>query len=655
MSVVIPIYNDFETLPRAVESVHSQDITDLEVVIVDDGSTDGRRFESPDGCAVPVRVVKHDFRRGAGAARNTGVAAARGEFVAFLDADDQWLPQKLRQQLKTLEETNTSVNCCSYFLCRSDTIWTVTSLAPARNWIRNLFWGCHLSPGSTLVIRRSVFEEVGGFDEMLPRLEDWDLLLRIAESHAISITAPPLARIFIDDPPPSAAVSASLAKIYQKHFSTASRHGARQRLRAAILLERAAVEYRDGRLLKALALAVGSFVNHPGRNWRFYRRMAAHVARFRGHRRRTSAKRASDPENFSRVLHVTTGLDIGGAEGALVSLVEGERPESRPIGAVSLTGPGSHGAAIVAGGVPVFALQMPSCRVSVRGILRLALLIRRLKPEIVQSWMYHADLVSLVGLYLSGRRHRTKLVWGIRCSDMDFNHYSRLLRLVVRLSVLLSRFPNAIIANSERGRDSHLILGYRPRHFFVVHNGVDMLRFKPDSDARAEIRRTIGIGEDEVTIIHVARIDPMKDHHCLLEALARVRDARGVLVGRGTERIAVPPSIVALGLRSDMPALYASADIVISSSAFGEGFPNAIAEGMAAGLPVVATDVGDTRALVGDCGMIVPPRSPAALAAALQELIDDSARRVDLGRRARHHYSLDTYVRRFGEAYSKIP
>jgi glycosyltransferase involved in cell wall biosynthesis len=160
-------------------------------------------------------------------------------------------------------------------------------------------------------------------------------------------------------------------------------------------------------------------------------------------------------------------------------------------------------------------------------------------------------------------------------------------------------------------------------------------------------------------LAHVARVDPMKDHASLRTALMQLPDVTALLIGRGTEQLPAAPNVHRLGRRDDVERLLAAADIVVSSSAFGEGFANVLAEGMACGLPAVATDVGDARAIVADSGLIVPPRDPGALAAAIREIVRaGAAARSERGARARAHivenFAMNRAVGRFAELYRSL-
>jgi glycosyltransferase involved in cell wall biosynthesis len=208
------------------------------------------------------------------------------------------------------------------------------------------------------------------------------------------------------------------------------------------------------------------------------------------------------------------------------------------------------------------------------------------------------------------------------------------------------------VANSFAGRAEHLRLGYAPRAFPVIPNGIDVVRFRPDREARDRIRRELGIAGDTPVVVNAARLDPMKDLGSLIDVAKALPHVTVLVAGAGTESLQGPPNLVALGVRTDMPALYAAADLALSSSAFGEGFSNFIAEAMACGLPVVATEVGDARLIIDDDRQIVPPRNVAAMAAALSTLLEGNGTHKEAsGMRGRDRivsqFSLERCVRAF--------
>ncbi len=360
-----------------------------------------------------------------------------------------------------------------------------------------------------------------------------------------------------------------------------------------------------------------------------------------------------------KIVYVTAGLRGGGAEAMLTRLATAKPAVADEITVVSLLPAEAHVGRLRAAGVTVVELQFDRAGGVAWGLVKLAKLIAERRPDIVQGWMYHGDLAALVALIMSGQRKQTRLVWSIRCSDMDLRRYGLGLRAVVKACTMLSGWPDLVTANSAAGLKFHLALGYRPRRAEIVANGIDVDEFRPDAAARHALRIELGIPENATVLAHVARVDPMKDHATFLAAMAQLPDVSALLVGAGTENLPAARNLVRLGRRSDVARLFTAADFVVSSSRFGEGFSNALGEGMACGLPAVATDVGDAKLIVGDTGLVVPPGDPDAFAAAIRTLAGESAAaRVERGSRARGriagNFALASAVRRHVELYASL-
>jgi glycosyltransferase involved in cell wall biosynthesis len=361
-----------------------------------------------------------------------------------------------------------------------------------------------------------------------------------------------------------------------------------------------------------------------------------------------------------KILYVTAGLRGGGAEAMLTRLATATPGVADEIIIVSLLPAEAHIDRLRAAGVTVAEFNFERATGVARGLVELARLIAARRPDIVQGWMYHGDLAALVALVMSGRRRRTRLVWSIRCTALDLRHYGGFgLRLVVKACTLLSGWPDLVTANSVAGLKSHLALGYRPRRAEVVANGIDVDAFRPDPAARRAVRLDLGIPENAIVLAHVARVDAMKDHAAFLAAMAQLPEVSALLVGAGTEDLPAAHNVIRLGRRQDVARLFAAADFVVSSSRFGEGFSNVLGEGMACGLPAIATDVGDAKLIVGDTGVVVPPEDPVALAAGIRTLAGESAAaRAERGARARarivENFALAGAVKRHVQLYASL-
>jgi glycosyltransferase involved in cell wall biosynthesis len=327
-----------------------------------------------------------------------------------------------------------------------------------------------------------------------------------------------------------------------------------------------------------------------------------------------------------RISHIITDLNTGGAERMLVNLVTRLDRSSFSNEVISLIEPGLMARELKAAGIPVINLNMRRGRPSMSGMVALVRHLRRSRPAILQSWLYHADLVATLASWTSPG---SALVWNIRCSDLPSQSDAVRLGRLVKLLARLSSWPQAVICNSRAGREFHAAFGYRPRHWVDIPNGVDTARFRPRPEARRELRQEIGVGPDELVVGWVARFHPMKDLPTFLRAarlFANVNpNAHFFICGDGFDRsnrevmaliaqVELINQVHLLGVRNDMEAVYPAFDVLALSSAYGEGFPNVLIEAMACGVPCVATDVGDSRVIVADTGLIVPPGDADALA-----------------------------------------
>lgn len=372
-----------------------------------------------------------------------------------------------------------------------------------------------------------------------------------------------------------------------------------------------------------------------------------------------------------RVLHVITGLIFGGAEVMLYRLIAATQSREMSHEVVSLTELGEISGRIRQLGVPTHALGMTRSRLpDPVKLLRLVALVRAFRPDLVQTWMYHADLLGGLAAKLAGA---PRIYWGLHNAVVDEVHTRRTTRWTVSACAKLSRWiPDGIVTVSRAAQDLHVAAGYDPAKFVFIPNGFDVTTFRPDAAIRAEARAELGLPDGALAIGMVARVDPMKDHPNFIRAAAllagRLPEARFLLCGPHTTpqnadlarllaEHGVDERFHLLGNRNDIPRVMNALDVCTLSS-LGEAFPLAIGEAMSCGIPCVVTDVGDSAYLVGDTGRVVPPRDPAALAGAWEALarLDPGARR-ELGLAAREriaqHFALPHVVEQYAELYRR--
>lgn len=370
-----------------------------------------------------------------------------------------------------------------------------------------------------------------------------------------------------------------------------------------------------------------------------------------------------------RVAHVITDLDLGGAEVMLERLLPALAESAVENTVICLSTPGVLAERIRARGTKVICLDMRSSRPNPLALARLWRLLRALRPDIVQTWLYHADAAGL----LAGLAARVpRVVWNIRCAELDPGDHPRYLPVLLRTLAAASGLPAAVVCNSEAGRREHERLGYRPKRWEIIPNGFDVDRFAPSPDAHTRLRAELGVPGETRLVGILARYHPMKDHPTFLRAaqavVAQRADTHLMAVGRGVAESAELAVLVqALGLvgrvhlraeTTDAALFLAGLDCAVSSS-YSEAFPNVVAEAMACGVPCVVTDVGESAAIVGDTGVVVPPRDPARLAAAILERLSLSPRaRAAVGQAARarviDHYSLRAAAGRYRALYDVL-
>jgi glycosyltransferase involved in cell wall biosynthesis len=367
-----------------------------------------------------------------------------------------------------------------------------------------------------------------------------------------------------------------------------------------------------------------------------------------------------------RVLFVTAGLGRGGAESFLVRLVRRLASRGHDCAVASLGSKGPLASEIASSGIPVSELG--------RGVAspswRLAGLARTFRPDVVQGWMYRANLAAC--LAARATRPRSALVWSVRQGLNDLEISPWLTRATIAGNARWSRLPFAIVYNAASAARQHEAAGFLADRTRVVPNGIELSPNHSEGGARSRVRATLGIPDGAFVVGLFARWHPVKNHRGFVEAarlFARRRSSVGfVLAGAGIdsdnralaswlEGAGIKKNCVLLGERSDVSALLPAIDVATLAS-LGEALPNSLLEAMASGVPCVAPDVGDIAELVGPTGEVVPAGDAEALASGWERLaaMSEEKRRV-LGDQARarvtERFSLDRAADAFEALYDE--
>jgi len=331
-----------------------------------------------------------------------------------------------------------------------------------------------------------------------------------------------------------------------------------------------------------------------------------------------------------KVMHIISGLEAGGAESVLAQLVLADSLNQHVV--ISLHTGGFYGPILNDHGVKVVPLRISKGLSIVRGVMSLHSQLTSEKPDIVQTWMYHADLFGGLVARLAGQK---AICWGIHNSNITADALSTTTRLIIKINSVVSRWiPSKIISCSVSAAQIHRDAGFHPGKMTVIPNGYDIEKFRPNNETHKQLRRQLNIPPDCCLLGMIARWHPVKDHNNLFSALSNLQldqgwqlllagdlmtDDNAALIAK-LEHYGIRDRCILAGHRKNIADILNALDIHILSS-IGEAFPNSVAEAMACGVPCVVTDVGDAALIVDGTGRVVPASNSVALREAISDMI----------------------------------
>lgn len=362
-------------------------------------------------------------------------------------------------------------------------------------------------------------------------------------------------------------------------------------------------------------------------------------------------KQINTTSKKNKVAFVITALNTGGAEMMLYKfLTRIDRDKFSPT-VISMIESGVFVDRIKDLDIPVYFLNMQPGIPNPLGILRLGKLIDKIQPDIIQGWMYHANLFAQLANSLS--KSKAPVFWSIHHSVDSLKAEKLSLAATIKATALLSKKAEKVVFSADRGQAQHIKLGYCPNNAIAIGDNFDLSKYKPVSNPEFDLRKFLNLSEDSILIGSVARYHPMKDHANLINGAAELVkenskvhfvlvgpnvDSQNPVLSEQIQRLGISEHIHLLGERQDIPDLMVSLDIFTTSSAYGESFPNVLGEAMSCQIPCVSTDIGDSKTIVGETGIVVPPKDPKSLAEAWNKLIL-------LGKEERHNLGLEARKR----------
>ena len=365
-----------------------------------------------------------------------------------------------------------------------------------------------------------------------------------------------------------------------------------------------------------------------------------------------------------RVVHLITGLTKAGAETMLYQIIKYRTEESPDYYVITLGL--SHYYEDMIRNMGVEVLELDIRKHPFITLRRIRTFLK--KDDILCCWMYIPNLIG----YIVGRKKVSKLIWCIRHSDLSQKNNSRKTLIINRICERVSPKVDVIAYNGERSRKVHSDAGYKPVRDIVLENGLDLSEYRYDDELRKQVRKELGIEGDKKVILSVARNHPIKDLPTFVKAFASVKSSRddvtAVMCGPGITGdddklcdlcgeygLEIGKDIHLIGFREDTNAVLNISDVYVLHSA-GEAFPNILIQAMAAGIPVVSTDVGDVIKILGNSNYVVPVGDHKGIADKISEILDmsdsDRTEMISSNRNiVEEKYDIGNVVRSYEEMY----
>ena len=372
-----------------------------------------------------------------------------------------------------------------------------------------------------------------------------------------------------------------------------------------------------------------------------------------------------------RVLHIISGLGNGGAEAILFNLCQSNKQNNHTV--ISLLDEGKYGPLLRDIGVEVYALNFSYKKFNFLAFLRLIKLIKQIMPDVVQTWMIHANAIGGAAAKLAGVK---RIFWGIHQTSMANSKTNIISLLFTKINALLSNIiPTKIIYCAEKSREDQEAIGFKKIKGLVIQNGYNVENFSPKKPSDQTLNNELSIPPNVIIVGYVGRYHPMKDLGNLIKSFTLLdqnfKDVHAVLVGSNIDNnnkelsdlldeYKLNKYVHLVGERKDIPAFMNSIDLFALCSSYGEAFPNVLNEAMACGKPCVTTDVGDAALIVGDTGWVVPPNDTNALANAINQALEEkksnhtswTQRENNCRHRIINNFSLEIMTKKYLEVWT---
>lgn len=671
VSVVIPTYNRAGTILNAIDSVLAQTYKSIEIIVVDDGSTDNTN-EILSQYGDKIKYI-YKINGGVSSARNAGIKEAKGEYIALFDSDDSWSPVKIEKQMAYLLEHpgyGIAISDIEYWDEDSHKV-KVSKLREtiARDgYILEFVLKLPVMTCSYMLIKKEVFNQVGYFDESFKTADDFDMILRICSKYKA---------VLIEEP---------LIKYKKSDNSVSHRLFSGNRLRAIEKLYTYAPEFvRENKELLEQTKASINMSYAEDLLWHRYIKEAQKQVLESMYSHFTLralmlflksiiisflsllSDNYKDKGKFSdtqkvNLLFINYSFNIGGIETLILNMCKVLDKDKFNIYICSFKEDNVLENEFKDLGIPIHIIAKKE-GIDISLIFKLRKLLRKLNIDIVHThnsaqWFY--GVLACIGLhkpYLIHTQHsvlekgRGKLLYSLR-------YLAKKTAFIVCVAKYVADYMlNEGRLNTEKVK--------------VIYNGITIDRFAVEIN-KQQIKSSLNIPHDCKLIGIIARLALIKDHRTLLDAfkyvVQKINNVKLLVVGDGellkkleeySKELAIENKVIFLGKKRDIPEILNILDLFVLSSV-NEGMSITLLEAMAASLPIVATEVGGNSEVVvhNKTGILVPSQDPEKMASAINELLTDCVKANEMGKEGKNRvlqkFSIENMVKEYQTIYNNL-
>ena len=369
-----------------------------------------------------------------------------------------------------------------------------------------------------------------------------------------------------------------------------------------------------------------------------------------------------------KILHIISGLNDGGAESLLFNFLCNSENNINFV--ISLKGKGKYGEMIEGKGIKIFYFNFAFDLSLISNFICLTKIIRLIKPDIVQTWLYNADLLGGCAAYLANSKN---IFWGIHHGSLDKNINKFSTIFIAKINSFLSYFiPRKIVVCADSSKFMHIKNGFSKQKFITIENGIDLNKFKRSPKERSFFRNKINIKSDETLYGTVARFHPIKDHITLIKSIFRLKNAgykfKYLLIGESInnknkllneliKKYGLEEIIILIEKEENISLVMNAIDLHVLSSK-SEALPMVILEAMGCGTPCISTNVGDVKNLILDKNLVVETSNQLELFNAMRIFSDLDQKNkkklsISVEKHIKENYSLENMTAKYLNLYQK--